>query len=134
MNNFIKNLSKITKDDLPEVGGKGANLGELLINGFPIPGGFVVTTTGYKEFFSQTDLKEQIDKLSQLDSEELEKSCVSIQDKIKQKRGSNLWDSGGDFYPSAFSLNTAYSSREVRCLYLAFYQSSAFSFSYFSGP
>ena len=77
MTNFIKNLSEMTKNDLPEVGGKGANLGELLVNAFPIPGGFVVTTGGYKEFISMTDIEDQVSLLTQLSSEELEKSCIS---------------------------------------------------------
>jgi rifampicin phosphotransferase len=32
---------------LPLVGGKGANLAELIAAGFPVPGGFCVDTTGY---------------------------------------------------------------------------------------
>jgi pyruvate,water dikinase len=35
---------------LREVGGKGANLGELTRAGFPVPPGFCVTTAAYREF------------------------------------------------------------------------------------
>jgi len=35
---------------LPEVGGKGANLGELTRADFPVPPGFCVTTAAYRDF------------------------------------------------------------------------------------
>ncbi|WP_347355008.1 PEP/pyruvate-binding domain-containing protein [Intrasporangium sp.] len=42
-------LSAVRAVDLPAVGGKAANLGELLGAGFDVPGGFVVTTTAYRQ-------------------------------------------------------------------------------------
>ena len=41
---------KVQAEDLPLVGGKGANLGEMTRAGFPVPGGFCVTTTGFQHF------------------------------------------------------------------------------------
>jgi len=38
--------------DLPRVGGKGANLGELAAAGFPVPGGFCVTTAAFQRFLA----------------------------------------------------------------------------------
>ncbi|MFT4217608.1 MAG: PEP/pyruvate-binding domain-containing protein [Micropruina sp.] len=49
-------LSEISSTDLPIAGGKGANLGELLGAGFPVPDGFVVTTAGYDTFVAANDL------------------------------------------------------------------------------
>jgi rifampicin phosphotransferase len=40
-------LSALGARDLPIAGGKGANLGELIHAGFPVPDGFVVTTDAY---------------------------------------------------------------------------------------
>lgn len=40
-------FKEINKSMIPEVGGKGANLGEMENNNFPIPGGFVVTASAY---------------------------------------------------------------------------------------
>ena len=40
-------LSAIGARDLPIAGGKGANLGELIRAGFPVPDGFVITTGAY---------------------------------------------------------------------------------------
>ena len=40
----------IRATDLPLVGGKGANLGELTHAGFPVPPGFCLTTIAFQEF------------------------------------------------------------------------------------
>ena len=40
-------LSTLGAHDLPIAGGKGANLGELIRAGFPVPDGFVITTDAY---------------------------------------------------------------------------------------
>ena len=40
-------LRSVTGGDLALAGGKGANLGELIAGGFPVPAGFVVTTAAY---------------------------------------------------------------------------------------
>jgi pyruvate, water dikinase len=40
-------LGDVRQDGVATVGGKGANLGELIAGGFPVPGGFVVTVAGY---------------------------------------------------------------------------------------
>jgi pyruvate,water dikinase len=39
----------LSRDDVPRVGGKGANLGELTRAGLPVPPGFVVTAEAYLE-------------------------------------------------------------------------------------
>jgi len=45
---------------LPLVGGKGANLGEMTKAGFPVPGGFVVTTHAYREFLQHNQLADWV--------------------------------------------------------------------------
>ena len=54
---LIKHFSEIDDDDLPRVGGKGLNLGKLTKAGFPVPGGFCVTTDAYR--LSVQSLSEQ---------------------------------------------------------------------------
>ncbi|WP_433511012.1 PEP/pyruvate-binding domain-containing protein [Nonomuraea sp. CA-143628] len=44
---LVAPLNAFGRGDLALAGGKGANLGELVKNGFPVPGGFVVTTAAY---------------------------------------------------------------------------------------
>jgi pyruvate,water dikinase len=42
-------FGELSKADVPRVGGKGANLGELTRAGLPVPPGFVVTAQAYLE-------------------------------------------------------------------------------------
>jgi rifampicin phosphotransferase len=44
----IRPLTEVGRNDLEIAGGKGANLGELVQAGFPVPAGFVVTTEAYR--------------------------------------------------------------------------------------
>jgi len=44
---LVLTLDQISAADLASVGGKGANLGELVRAGFPVPDGFVLTTDAY---------------------------------------------------------------------------------------
>lgn len=50
-------LDEVTKDLLPEVGGKNASLGELLRAGVRVPPGFVVTTGSYLKFIDEVGIK-----------------------------------------------------------------------------
>ncbi len=45
-------FSEIRAADLPLVGGKGANLGEMAAAGFPVPPGFCLTTTAFRRFIA----------------------------------------------------------------------------------
>lgn len=53
-------FEELTKDDVPLVGGKNANLGELLRAGIPVPPGFAVTAYAYKRFIEETGIKDKI--------------------------------------------------------------------------
>ena len=46
--------------DLDTVGGKGLSLARMTAAGFPVPAGFTVTTTAYREFVSDNDLQQAI--------------------------------------------------------------------------
>ncbi len=45
---FVRWFDRISLADTPLVGGKGANLGELVAAGLPVPPGFVVTSDAYR--------------------------------------------------------------------------------------
>ncbi len=47
---FSLSFSDIRATDLPLVGGKGANLGEMTHAGFPVPSGFCLTTVAFQKF------------------------------------------------------------------------------------
>ncbi|MBW2618796.1 MAG: PEP/pyruvate-binding domain-containing protein, partial [Deltaproteobacteria bacterium] len=63
-------------------GGKGANLGELLGKGFPVPPGFIVPAQACEEFFQAIALEEEYRDLSGLAPDELEKRCAAIRNTI----------------------------------------------------
>ncbi len=50
----------LTKNDIPLVGGKNANLGEMLYAGIPVPPGFAVTAQAYKKFITETGISEKM--------------------------------------------------------------------------
>lgn len=57
---YIKWFNEINKEDIPMVGGKGANLGELTIKGVDVPPGFCVTAPAYSDFIEKSNLQEDI--------------------------------------------------------------------------
>ncbi len=42
-------LEQVGKEDLARAGGKGANLGEMIRAGLPVPGGFVLLADAYRK-------------------------------------------------------------------------------------
>ncbi len=63
MNKKIVWFSEVDKNSLSLVGGKGANLGEMIQAGFPIPFGFIVTSKAYFEFINETKLDKKIKEI-----------------------------------------------------------------------
>lgn len=54
---FIKDINQISKEDIQQVGGKGASLGEMVRNGIPVPPGFAVTIEAYQRNVEDEILK-----------------------------------------------------------------------------
>lgn len=83
---YIKWFHEINKSDIPLVGGKGANLGELTQNGVNVPPGFFVTSSAYKKFISISNLdekiKEIINSLDVEDSAQLQLKSKEVRDLI----------------------------------------------------
>jgi len=50
----------LRKTDVPVVGGKNANLGEMISSGLPVPPGFAVTAYSYEKFIKETHIAEKI--------------------------------------------------------------------------
>ncbi|MEM4155532.1 MAG: PEP/pyruvate-binding domain-containing protein, partial [Archaeoglobaceae archaeon] len=48
-------LSDVDKNDIPVVGGKAANLGELLRIEIPVPEGFVVDARTFRDFINRAN-------------------------------------------------------------------------------
>lgn len=83
-NLFIKWFSEIDKNDIPEVGGKGANLGEMVSFGIPVPPGFCVTSAAYFYFLEKNNLKPQIQKILLKTDKNDPYSYSIVSDKIKK--------------------------------------------------
>ncbi|MFZ1370181.1 MAG: phosphoenolpyruvate synthase [Ferruginibacter sp.] len=64
---YLADLHKVGMNDIEQVGGKNASLGEMLQNlsqlGIQIPGGFVITVAAYREFIRYNNLDEEIRKV-----------------------------------------------------------------------
>jgi len=81
---YIKWFSELNKGDIKIAGGKGANLGEIFNNDFPVPPGFVVTSNAFEVFVE--GIKEQIKNvildIDFEDTAELEKKTKEIRELI----------------------------------------------------
>lgn len=81
---FVLWLEEVTKDDVVLVGGKNANLGEMIQAGIPVPPGFAVTAYAYKYFLDSTGLGEKIyAMLRDLDVND-KKALDEVTSKIRQ--------------------------------------------------
>ncbi|MGB9883601.1 MAG: phosphoenolpyruvate synthase, partial [Microgenomates group bacterium] len=56
-------FEEIDKNDVNLVGGKGANLGEMVNAGFPIPYGFIITSHAYFDFIERAGIKSKINQV-----------------------------------------------------------------------
>ncbi len=56
-------FDELGKEDIPLVGGKNANLGEMVGAGIPVPSGFAITAEAYREFIVETGIAEKIYKI-----------------------------------------------------------------------
>ncbi len=88
MNDYIIWLDQLTIDDVPEVGGKNASLGEMIRNlgglGVRVPGGFATTAHAYREFLAHGGLDQRIAAaLNALDIDDV-KALADTGAKIRQ--------------------------------------------------
>ncbi len=67
MSAYVMHFNEVDRTNLLEVGGKGANLGEMSKAGFPVPSGFCITTSGYRDFIATShEMDRLLDLLDQL--------------------------------------------------------------------
>ena len=57
---YLRQLAEIGRGDIAGAGGKGANLGELVRAGLPVPPGFVLTTDAYRAYVAATGIDERV--------------------------------------------------------------------------
>ena len=77
-------FNEVTKEDIPLVGGKGANLGEMTRANIPVPPGFIVTAAAYFDFLREAKLTDKIrNLLAPLDTGD-SKQLQQVATEIKQ--------------------------------------------------
>ncbi|MGD9997032.1 MAG: phosphoenolpyruvate synthase [Ilumatobacteraceae bacterium] len=60
MNDVIAWFDALGRADIPAAGGKGANLGELVSAGMPVPPGFVITAAGYLDAMDEGGVRDEL--------------------------------------------------------------------------
>ncbi|WP_152353943.1 PEP/pyruvate-binding domain-containing protein [Brachybacterium subflavum] len=69
----VRWFQDISREDVAEVGGKAANLGELTRAGIPVPPGFVLTTDAYRRFVETAGIRGRLlEAVRGLDPEDTE--------------------------------------------------------------
>jgi len=75
-------FNEVTKEDVPLVGGKGANLGEMTNAHIPVPPGFIVTADAYFDFLRQANLitriRELLEPVDVNDSKQLQQVAAQV--------------------------------------------------------
>ena len=77
-------FNEVTKKDVPTVGGKGANLGEMTNANIPVPPGFIVTADAYFDFLEKSKLMDKIRRLLQPLDPGNSKQLQQIATQVKQ--------------------------------------------------
>ena len=76
-------FDEVAKEDIPTVGGKGANLGEMIKARIPVPPGFIVTVNAYYDFIQRSNITGKIrDLLQPLDVSD-SKQLQQIAEEVK---------------------------------------------------
>ena len=79
---FVASFNEICKSDVGVAGGKGANLGELIRAGLPVPPGFIVTAGAYFDFLRESAIQPEIARLlagfDPADTAQLQQTADSI--------------------------------------------------------
>jgi len=60
---YVKWFSELTNKDVGSAGGKGASLGEMFSNKFPVPPGYVITAQSYDLFLKNSRLHDKISEI-----------------------------------------------------------------------
>lgn len=121
MHTYTLSFTEISKQDLPLVGGKGANLGELSkINNVKVPPGFCITTEAYQYFVTTSPVLagflDQLNDLSAEDSGAVEllgrrirqhMESLPVPEEIRRQIGQAWQETGGDYAYAVRSSATA---------------------------
>ncbi|GAF88245.1 unnamed protein product, partial [marine sediment metagenome] len=81
---------EVNKGSIPLVGGKGANLGEMLSVDLPVPQAFIVTADAFEHFITTMGIKDEIFKIldnANVDDEDsLTTSSISVREVVRSAK------------------------------------------------
>ena len=87
---YIRWFEELGKNDIPKVGGKAANLGEMVNAGFPVPPGFAITIDAFEEFLEsakrfgkKAKIVEIISRVDPKDTKDLENTSAFVREIIE---------------------------------------------------
>lgn len=83
LNLSVLALDQLTAADTAVAGGKGANLGELLGKGFPVPPGFVVCADAYSCYLDSLALGAELLQLRNASPDEIAQCCSVIRNRVE---------------------------------------------------
>jgi pyruvate,water dikinase len=104
---YVILFDSLRKEDVALVGGKNANLGELISFKMPVPPGFAITADGYRLHIRQNKMEKKLEKIlmdvDDSDTESLEAASKKIRNlieasplpKLLQERISKAYDELG---------------------------------------
>lgn len=81
---YVAWFSEVDKDDIALVGGKGANLGEMVRAHFPVPNGFIITVKAFFHFIKENKLEIKITHLLKIVDYTNPNSLVAVSNYIKK--------------------------------------------------
>jgi RHS repeat-associated protein len=85
----VRGFERLSRADVELAGGKGANLGELMAAGLPVPPGFVIGAPAYAAFCDGSGLRERIgERLAAVDVEdtaELERAAEEVRRMVESE-------------------------------------------------
>lgn len=84
MHQDVLRLEDVRRTDVPVAGGKAANLGELLAQGFPVPTGFVVTAPAYRAYLDSLALADDVAGLRGSSPAEIEACRTRIVARLRE--------------------------------------------------
>jgi len=87
---LVRWFEEVGRADVPLVGGKGANLGEMARAGLPVPPGFVVTVEAYRRFCEASGIRRELaarlDGLDVHDPVQLSRTAEALQEAVRRAR------------------------------------------------
>ena len=81
---FVRHLKDLGQKDLSIAGGKGANLGEMIAAGLPVPEGFIVLVDAYRKFVAENKIEKEIITLPSIAADGQSENLKEAVERVKE--------------------------------------------------